>query len=203
MPEHRISPKRSGALRAAVKRKYGDVAREPRGHFTYPVGPESLSRLAYAPGWLESIPPELTARFVGVGNPFSVRLPAPGERVLDIGCGCGVDTFVASALVGPTGRATGVDPTPEMLTWARSAPAPRASCTPTFEEASVEQLPFADGSFDVAISNGALNLATDKDAAFREIARVLRPGGELVAADLIIREAAPCAIIDNIDAWST
>ena len=189
-------------LIAAVRERYAAVAREPHGHFPYPVGLESLTRLCYAPEWISSVPRELAARFVGVGNPFIVRLPRPGERVLDIGCGCGVDTLIAARLVGRTGRSVGLDATPEMLEWPRNAGAGKDGCAPEFVEGSVENLPFEDRSFDVVISNGALNLATDKSRAFGEIARVLEPGGEMVVADLIVRESIPDEVLASMDAWS-
>jgi arsenite methyltransferase len=202
MPEH-TSPERAKELFAAVRQRYAAVAREPRGQFTYPVGLDSLVRLGYSPEWVSAVPPQLAARFVGVGNPFSARLPRPGERILDIGCGCGVDTLIAASLVGRTGRSVGLDPTHEMLDWPRSLGGGRDSCAPEFVEGSVENLPFDDSSFDVVISNGALNLATDKDRAFGAIARVLRPGGQMVVADLIVRETIPEELLASMDAWST
>ncbi len=202
MPGH-APAERASELSAAVRQRYAAVAREPRGQFPYPVGLESLARLGDAPGWISGVPAELTARFVGVGNPFTARLPRPGERVLDIGCGCGVDTLIAARLVGRSGRAVGLDATPEMLDWPRSAAAAGDGCAPEFVEGTAESLPFGDGSFDVALSNGALNLATDKDRAFGEIARVLGPGGEMAVADLIVRETIPEELLASMDAWST
>jgi SAM-dependent methyltransferase len=201
MPEHTAAD-RANELRAAVRQRYAAVAREPRGQFPYPVGLESLARLGYAPESISGVPRELAARFVGVGNPFVGRLPRPGERVLDVGCGCGVDTFIAARLVGPAGRSVGLDATPEMLDWPRNASVGNDGCAPEFVEGSVEDLPFEDRSFDVVISNGALNLATDKDRAFSEIARVLVPGGEMVVADLIVRETIPEEVLASMDAWS-
>jgi arsenite methyltransferase len=202
MPEH-SAPERANELFAAVRQRYAAVAREPRGQFPYPVGLESLAGLGYAPAWISSVPPQLAARFVGVGNPFTIRLPRPGERVLDIGCGCGVDTLIAASLVGLTGRSVGLDATPEMLDWPRSVGTVSDGCAPEFVQGSVENLPFEDCSFDVVISNGALNLAMDKDSAFGEIARVLGPGGEMVVADLIVRETIPEELLASMDAWST
>jgi arsenite methyltransferase len=202
MPEH-SAPERANELFAAVRQRYAAVAREPRGQFPYPVGLESLAGLGYAPAWISSVPPQLAARFVGVGNPFTIRLPRPGERVLDIGCGCGVDTLIAASLVGLTGRSVGLDATPEMLDWPRSVGTVSDGCAPEFVQGSVENLPFEDCSFDVVISNGALNLAMDKDRAFGEIARVLGRGGEMVVADLIVRETIPEELLASMDAWST
>jgi ubiquinone/menaquinone biosynthesis C-methylase UbiE len=145
----------------------------------------------------------VTDRFVGVGNPFRVRIPCRGERVLDVGCGCGLDVFVAAARVGPEGLAVGVDLTFEMLAVPRAAGTRPGACRVLFVQASAETLPFVDESFDQVISNGVLNLVPDKDAAFREISRVLRPGGTLAAADLVVVETLPQEVLADVDAWST
>lgn len=192
---------RAGELRRAVRAKYSDVAARPDGQFPYPVGRESALGLGYEPEWLDAAPAAVVERFVGVGNPFRVRGPVAGERVLDLGCGCGLDVFVAAQQVGPSGRAVGVDLTPAMLELAR----PFASDHGQVElvEGSVERLPFADRSFDLVISNGALNLVPDKRAAYREAHRVLAPGGVLAVADLLVTEAIPPEVLASEDAWST
>jgi arsenite methyltransferase len=110
-----LDPEHSSEIRSSVKSKYREVAVKAEGHFPYPTGRESALKLGYDPSWLESVPGEVVERFVGVGNPFSIRMPKPGERILDAGCGCGMDAFVSSILVGPEGRVSGVDLTAEML----------------------------------------------------------------------------------------
>jgi len=194
---------RPEVLRRAVREKYRDAAILPTGHFPYPVGRSSAEGLGYEAGWLGVIPPEIVDRFVGVGNPFTIARPRPGQRVLDVGCGCGFDVFVASLLVGPAGRAFGVDLTAEMVAHAGAAAAAWAPPNLTFTTADVESLPFPDQAFDLVISNGALNLAPDKDRAFRELARVLRRGGRLATADLLVKETVPADVVGNLDAWST
>ncbi len=203
MSEYRTMPERAEQLRTAVKEKYAAVSRDPHGHFPYPVGHESLALLGYAPEWLNSVPPDLAAGFVGVGNPFHIRPLREGERVLDVGCGCGLDTFVAALLIGPEGRSVGIDITHDMLNRPRAALARTPLKHVEFREGSTEALPFPDASFDVVISNGALNLVPDKDAAYREIARVLRPAGDFVAADLVVVETIPEHVLSSMDAWST
>lgn len=198
-----LSPAQAEQIRAAVKERYGSISREPHAaQIPYPVGKESLARLGYRSDWLAGIPSPILDRFIGVGNPFSIRLPKTGERVLDVGCGCGVDTFVAAALVGPTGEVVGIDLSPEMLEWPRKAQEEHGAANLRFMEGSVEALPFEDASFDLVISNGVLNLVPDKDAAFHEIARVLRDDGDFVAADLIVMETIPEDILKSVDAWS-
>jgi arsenite methyltransferase len=189
-------------IEMAVLEKYRNVARSARGKFSYPVGWESALKLGYERKWLDRAPPEVVERFVGVGNPLGLRTPAPGERVLDVGCGCGLDAFIASTLVGPAGRVVGLDLSAEMLEWPRKAAARSRIENLTFEEGSGDRLPFPDGAFDLVISNGSLNLVLDKDAAFREIARVLHRGGTFAAADLLVVETVPEKLIQDANAWS-
>jgi arsenite methyltransferase len=197
-----LSPERATDIRNAVKSKYREVAARTEGKFPYPTGNESALKLGYDPSWLSRIPAQVLNRFVGVGNPFRIRAPRTGDRVLDAGCGCGMDTFVAALLAGAQGQAIGIDLTEEMLNIARAA-ASSETGNMEFHVGSIEALPFADASFDLVISNGVLNLVPDKAAAFSEIARVLRPEGALAAADLLVVETIPQEILANTDAWST
>lgn len=198
-----LSPERAGEIQAAVKSKYRKVAVSAEGCFSYPVGMESALKLCYEPTWIRDVPAEVTSRFVGVGNPFRFCAPGPGSRVLDAGCGCGFDAFIAASMAGPSGMAVGVDITKEMLTVARTAAESFKNGNVRFEEASLEKLPFDDASFDLIISNGVLNLIPDKQAAFAECARVLRAQGTLVSADLMVIESIPPEVLENTDAWST
>jgi arsenite methyltransferase len=199
-----LSPERAADIRIAIKTKYRSVSLQPEGHFPYPVGRESALSLGYETAWIDSIPVEVSDRFVGVGNPFGLRKPYPGAHVLDIGCGCGMDTLIAASLAGEEGRSIGLDLTEEMLGWARSAAAAMGRRVKVdFLAGSADILPFADAAFDLVISNGALNLVPDKAAAFSEIARVLRPGGALAAADLLVMETIPPEVLASKDAWST
>jgi len=193
----------SATIRTAVIAKYQAVAVRASGHFPYPVGRASALGLGYGDAWLDPIPGAVLERFVGVGNPFSIRRPTPGQRVLDAGCGCGTDSYVASSLVGPEGEVVGLDMTPEMLDVAREGLTSWPLGNLSFREGDIQRLPFADGAFDLVISNGVLNLTPDKGAAFRELRRVLRTGGALVAADLLVEESIPEEVLQNMDAWST
>ena len=198
-----LSSERASKIRISVKSKYRDVAAKPEGHFPYPIGKESALNLGYNAKWLEAIPADIVESFVGVGNPFSIRAPKPGEHVLDAGCGCGLDVFVSSLLVGPSGSVSGVDLTVEMLALPRSILSKLEKTNMEFIEATIEALPYKDGAFDIVISNGTLNLIPDKAAAFSEIARVLRPAGILAAADLLVTETIPPDVLAGKDAWST
>ncbi|MEJ2111959.1 MAG: methyltransferase domain-containing protein, partial [Acidobacteriota bacterium] len=149
------------------------------------------------------VPVEIVDRFVGVGNPFSIRMPKPGDRILDAGCGCGLDSYISSLLVGPEGRVVGVDLTSEMLALPRSVSSGFRFKNLEFREASLEALPYEDSTFGLIISNGVLNLIPDKQAALSELARVLKTGGALAAADLLVMQEIPGEVLTSKEAWST
>ena len=193
------SEARAHELREAVRERYAEVAGQPAGQFPYPIGREGALALGYDEAALDEVPTEVVDRFVGVGNPLDIARPARGERVLDLGCGCGLDALVASRLVGDDGYVVGVDLTPEMIELAQGA----GRANVHLQVGSVEALSFGDGSFDRVISNGVLNLVPDKDAAFAEAFRVLRPGGRFVVADLLVTETVPEEMLASLDAWST
>jgi SAM-dependent methyltransferase len=198
-----LSPRRAKEIQDAVKMKYRKLTENPLELFSYPIGEEGARGLGYDPSWFRLAPPDVIRRFVGVGNPFRIRAPKPGDRVLDAGCGCGFDTFIAASLAGPSGKAVGIDLTAEMLAFPRAAAGSFENGNVEFYEGSLERLPFAEGSFDLVISNGVLNLVPDKLSAFAELARVLRRGGTLVCADLLVVETVPKEVLSNTDAWST
>ncbi len=180
------------SIRQGISEKYRKVAVSPQGLFKYPTGQESARGLGYPPDLLEVIPLAVRERFVGVGNPFALGPIRPGEAVLDLGCGAGFDAFVAAQLVGPRGRVVGIDMSPEMIGVAEAGRAEGGSPQVEFRVAQAEALPFSDASFDVALSNGVLNLIPDKAAALREIFRVLHPGGRLQACDIgLVRDEMP------------
>ena len=197
------SAARADELRGAVRRTYRLVAAGAEGRFPYPVGRGSALRLGYESEWLDAAPADVVARFVGVGNPFAIARPRGGDRVLDVGCGCGLDVFVAGRLAGRDGSAVGIDISPEMLDLPRRLLGRGPLGNLEFREADVERLPFEDAEFNLVISNGALNLAPDKDRAFRELHRVLRPGGVFAVADLLVTGTVPAEVLQDLDAWST
>lgn len=172
------------SIRDGITQKYRKVAVSPEGLFRYPTGEASARGLGYPAGPLSLIPEPICKRFVGVGNPFVLGTLHPGEAVLDLGCGAGFDAFVAAQLVGTSGRVVGIDLSVDMLAIADAGKAEGGFRQVEFRQAAVEVMPFPDESFDVALSNGVLNLIPDKPAALREIFRVLRPGGRLQACDI-------------------
>ncbi len=171
-------------IRQGIAEKYRKVAVSPQGLFKYPTGEQSALALGYSPDLLRAIPFTVRERFVGVGNPFALGPIHVGEAVLDLGCGAGFDAFVAAQLVGPSGRVMGIDLSPEMIAVAETGLGEVKLPQIEFHVAQVEGLPFPDASFDVALSNGVLNLIPDKPSALQEIFRVLRPGGRLQACDI-------------------
>lgn len=203
MSDKRLTAERAELLRSAVQNKYRAVASQPMRQFRYPVGRAGALGLGYESVWLDAVPTEVVERFVGIGNPFGIHRPRSADRVLDAGCGCGLDSLVSSVLVGERGRVIGVDLTQEMLSVGRAALDRWPLDNVEFSQSSVEKLAFETAFFDVVISNGVLNLVPDKVAAFRELSRVLRPGGIFVAADLLVDRAIPPEVLDDMDAWST
>lgn len=189
------------AIHAASRRRYAAVARSPAGQFRYPTGRASAERLGYRPDLLDRIPADVVARFVGVGNPFSLGEPEPGWSVLDIGCGCGLDSQVASHYVGPGGRVCGVDLSEDMLAVARGGRSGGLADL-EFRQGYAEKLPVPSGWADLVISNGVLNLASCKGAAFGEVFRVLKPGGRFQAVDLVLVADLPPDLRNDEFAWS-
>jgi arsenite methyltransferase len=188
-------------LKSEIKKTYASVSQEPEKDFIFPTGRAWAEDLDY-PEELSAVPDTAVESFAGVANPFSLGRLAPGDDVLDIGCGAGTDTLVAAQMVAPAGRVIGIDMTPEMLSRARAASAEMEAGNVDFVEGDVERLPFAAQSFDIAISNGVIDLLADKDAVFSEIYRVLRPGGRLQIADVTIQRPVSEEGRRDIDLWT-
>jgi arsenite methyltransferase len=188
-------------LKSEIQRTYASVSQEPEKDFIFPTGRAWAEDLDY-PQELSRVPDTAVESFAGVANPFSLGRLAPGEEVLDIGCGAGTDALVAAQMVAPAGQVAGIDMTPEMLSRARAAAAEMGATNVDFVEGEVEQLPLAAERFDVAISNGVIDLIPDKDAVFSEIFRVLRPGGRLQVADVTIQQPVSEEGRRDIDLWT-
>lgn len=189
-------------LRQAIQEEYAEVAANPDKGFHFHTGRPLARMLEYADEWLEGIPESSMESFAGTGNPFSLGGILPGERVVDVGCGAGVDSLVAAKMAGPTGRVIGVDMTPSMLEKARHAADETGLANVEFREGYAEELPVPDGWADVVISNGVLNLMPDKAAALEEMARVLEPGGRLQIGDILVQKAVPESAKRKIDLWT-
>jgi SAM-dependent methyltransferase len=190
-----------GLLKYEIRKTYASVSAEPGTDFVFPTGRAWAEDLGY-PGELARVPESAVESFAGVANPFSLGRLLPGERVLDLGSGAGTDSLVAAQMVGDRGRVTGIDMTPEMVAKARSAAAELRAGNVEFLEGEAETLPFGDGTFDVVISNGVVDLIPDKDAVFSELHRVLAPGGRLQIADVTIQNPVSAEGRRNIDLWT-
>jgi SAM-dependent methyltransferase len=200
--ESRDPPLDVEQLREAIRQEYTEVAVKPEQGFHFHTGRPLARLLGYAEEWLEGIPEGSIESFAGTGNPFSLGLLHPGERVVDVGSGAGIDSLIAARMVGSEGRVIGVDMTPAMLEKARRSASEGGLRQVEFREGLVERLPVPDGWADVVISNGVLNLMPDKAAALREMARVLKPGGRLQIGDILVQKPVPESAKRNIDLWT-
>ena len=191
-------------LRAEVQTMYARVATSPDGDFHFHRGPAyAATRLGYDASELAALPLEVTSAFAGVGNPHAVDRIRPGAVVLDIGCGAGTDLLVAAMRTGPTGRAIGVDMTEAMRRRATDGAAASGLTNVDVREGDATRLPLDDACVDVVISNGVLNLVPEKERAVAEIARVLKPGGRVQIADIVIGEILPESALRDIDLWTS
>jgi SAM-dependent methyltransferase len=189
-------------LREAIREEYCVVAREPERGFHFHTGRRLARMLGYDEGLLGGIPEESIAAFAGTGNPFSMGRLAAGELVVDIGCGAGIDSLLASEMVGPEGRVVGVDMTDAMLERAEASRRRLGRENVEFRRGFGEELPVSDGWAHVVISNGVLNLMPDKLRALREMARVLKPGGRLQVADILVQKPVSEKAKERIDLWT-
>jgi len=189
-------------LERAVKNVYRDVAEAPGEEYHFEMGRPLAERLGYPPDDLDAIPPDAMESFAGVGYHFDLADLEDGDDVLDLGSGSGTDVFVAALAVGETGSVTGLDMTDEQLAKARTLRDEAGFDTISFEKGYIEDLPFEDGTFDVVISNGVINLSSDKAAVFAEANRVLRPEGRLAISDIISEQQMPESIKNNEDLWA-
>jgi arsenite methyltransferase len=189
-------------LRSQVREKYRQVAVQPDERYHFHTGRPLAARLGYDPGVVDQLPDRAVESFAGVANPFSLRRPHAGERVVDVGSGAGFDSFIAADHVGASGRVVGVDMTAEMLDKSRQTAAELGLHQVEFREGLAEALPIEDGWADVVISNGVINLCADKRAVLDEIHRVLRPGGVLQFADIANGRPVPSAVMRDVDLWT-
>jgi ubiquinone/menaquinone biosynthesis C-methylase UbiE len=190
-------------LKAKVKQMYRAVAQHPDGRYHFEMGLALAQRLGYPTDVLDRIPAGAVESFAGVGYVFDLAELRTGERVLDLGSGSGMDAFVAAELVGRPGRVIGVDMTLEQLNKAEWLRAAAGLDHVTFIEGHIEDLPVDDASIDVVISNGVINLSADKPRVFAEAARVLRPGGRVVVADIVTEAELSPSIVCNTDLWAS
>jgi arsenite methyltransferase len=192
-----------GELRDKVKVMYKAVAEEPHGTFHFEMGRALAERLGYPVSDLDGVPPEAIESFAGVGYHLGLAAIASGERVVDLGSGSGMDAFLAAHHAGPSGEVIGIDMTDEQLKKARRLAGRDGYLNMRFEKGYIEEGPVVDGWADVVISNGVINLCDDKAAVFREIARVLRPGGRMAISDIVTEHQLTEAIVCDVNLWAS
>ena len=193
----------TSVLRSEISGIYGRVAVEPDSEFHFHRGPAYAAEfLGYDAGELAALPAECTASFAGVGNPLAIGPIHAGQTVVDIGCGAGMDLLLAAKRTGPDGHAIGVDMTDAMIERARKSVLTSGLRQVEIRKGDATSLPIADGSIDVVNSNGVLNLVPEKELCFREIFRVLKPGGRLHLADIALDVELPEDARRNIDLWT-
>jgi SAM-dependent methyltransferase len=189
-------------VQRAVRKKYADVSCSAAGKFHYLTGRAGAVALGYDLSMLSDLPDDVFDTFCGVGNPFALGSIQRGEKLLDVGCGTGLDVILASRLVGPAGWVCGIDLTPEMVEKARVNFVRAGINNASAVVAGSEAIPYDDNTFDVVTSNGVLNLSPLKEQSLHEIFRVLRAGGRLQIADIVLKEDLPAHLTNNLDAWS-
>ena len=190
------------AVESQVKDMYERVANDPHGDFHFEMGRALAERLGYSPYDLDRVPAPSMDSFAGVGHHFDLAALQPGERVLDLGSGSGLDSFVASLKVGPTGQVVGVDMTDGQLEKATELRQRGGFSNIEYVKGYIDQLPFEDESFDSVISNGVINLVANKEATFKEAARVLKPGGRIALSDIVTGVELPNGIVCNATLWA-
>jgi arsenite methyltransferase len=186
----------------AVRRMYTEVARAPEREFHFPTGRRACILFGYPAAQLDPLPAPALRSFAGVGYPFTAAVIRAGDTVLDIGSGSGTDTLVAAALVGPAGRIIGLDLTDAMRERLAANAASAGATNVEVLAGNAEAIPLPDASVNVVTSNGVLNLVPEKIRAIREIGRVLRPGGRLQLADIVVRTLPSQACRAHPELWA-
>lgn len=190
-------------LRAEIQSIYARVATAPSGDFHFHRGPAyAAEMLGYDADALATLPSDTTASFAGVANPHRIAPLPPGSTVVDIGCGAGMDLLLAARAVGPTGRAIGVDMTEAMADRARAGARAIRLTNVEIRLGDALSLPIESESVDAVISNGVLNLTPDKQQAFGEVFRILKPGGRFLYGDIVVAAELSESIRRNIDLWT-
>ena len=189
-------------LRGKVRELYGQVADDPSADLHFETGRDLAVRLGYPEPDLDRVPPAAVDSFAGVGFHLDLAELSPGDQVLDLGSGSGMDSFVAGLRVGPNGRVHGIDMTDAQRRKATRLAERHGFDHVAFADGLIEELPVVDGCADVVISNGVINLAADKSAVFREIARALRPGGRLALSDIVTEKPLTENIVCDTSLWA-
>lgn len=190
-------------LEQKVKQMYRDVALQPKGDYHFEMGRKLAEKLGYEREYLNTIPEASIESFAGVGYYFDLAKVKPGDKVLDLGSGSGMDSFIAALKTTDIGKVTGIDMTDEQLYKAQRLAGESGFRNVEFIKAYIQKLPFENDSFDVVISNGVINLSPEKEKVFEEAYRVLKPGGRLAIADIVSEKQLPDNIVCNSTLWAS
>ena len=196
-----VTPDRE-ILYHAIRDRYTDVALNPEHTFHFHHGRPLAELLGYPMDQVDELPSQAVESFAGTGNPLGLGPVQSGETLLDVGSGGGFDCFIAAQAVGPAGQVIGVDMTEAMLEKSRATAREMGMDQVQFRQGFIEEMPVPDGSVDVAISYGVINLCTDKYRVFQDIFRTLKPGGRLLLADIVVHRPVPDAAKANVDLWT-
>lgn len=189
-------------LHARVQEKYREIASNPAADYHFFTGRKAADHIGYPSSVLDDLPDEVVEAFAGVANPFYWGLPTQGATVVDVGSGGGLDSVIAARAVGSSGAVIGIDMTQDMLDRSRRSATMLGLDNLEFREGRAEKLPIPDESADLVISNGVLNLVPDKKRAYSEINRVLKPGGRIQIADIVVEKPIPEGTQRDIDLWT-
>ncbi|HSP96425.1 MAG TPA: methyltransferase domain-containing protein [Candidatus Dormibacteraeota bacterium] len=192
----------SEQIKDEIRRRFAKVALAPQQERKFPVGAASAKHLGYDAQEIDSLPGVVTESFAGVGNPLALGDLRLGETVLDIGCGAGLDSVLAARRVGAAGKVIGIDFSADMIEKAKQNAAAVSGTTTEFRQGEADALSLDDASVDVVISNGVFNLCVDKPRVLAEIFRVLRPGGRLQMADILLRDDVTPEEVARKGTWS-
>jgi SAM-dependent methyltransferase len=188
-------------IKQAVKEKYSEVASNPQAKFNFPVGRKFAESVGYSSELLDKLPASMWESFTGAGNPQPHIDIKPGEKILDLGCGAGLDLYLYAQATGSGGKVYGLDVSEEMLAKARRNMETLNVQNVEFLCAAADSIPLPDSSVDLVAANGIYNLSPDKNAVMQEVARVLRPGGRTIFAEIVLKSPLPEEIRKNINDW--
>ncbi|MGE3800069.1 MAG: methyltransferase domain-containing protein [Candidatus Kapaibacterium sp.] len=189
-------------LRRAIRETYKEVAKRPAKNDRFTLGQQLAEFLGYPADLLDGIPNEAIASFAGAGNPFDSGPVVVGETILDVGCGAGMDSLIAARLTGEGGKVIGVDMTNEMVNSARRNAREMGAWNARYIIGFAERLPLGSETIDLIISNGVVNLSPEKEQVFDEMYRVLKPGGRIQIADVLLQETVPDSARDLLNLWT-
>jgi arsenite methyltransferase len=189
-------------IKADIKQRFVRLALAPQEEQKFPVGPASAKQLGYDAHEIDSLPRSVTESFAGVGNPLALGELRAGQAVLDLGCGAGLDSILAARRVAPTGKVIGIDFAAEMVEKATRNARTVGATNAEFRQGEADALPLSAGSVDVVISNGVFNLCLDKPKVLAEAFRVLRPGGRIQMADILLEHGVTPQEAARKGTWS-